>query len=74
MALTTWIGTVTRPNEMAPLQMVRGMSDLRSDPEHHQPMKGTSVTHPPRADRVAGRRTRRLDALSRVPFETAALP
>lgn len=45
VALATWIGTVTRPNEMAPFQMVRGMSDLRVNPEQDQPTSTATAPH-----------------------------
>lgn len=37
---------VTRPNEMAPDQMVRGTALLRSRPEHHQRTNACTIRHP----------------------------
>jgi hypothetical protein len=45
VALATWIGTVTRPKLMAPLQMVRGMADLRVSPEQNQATAGAALPH-----------------------------
>ncbi len=50
VALTTWIGTVTSPNEMAPDQMVRGMPSLRDEPE-----KASLRASAPSGTRCAGR-------------------
>ncbi|WP_324609011.1 DUF6207 family protein [Streptomyces sp. NRRL F-5650] len=57
VALTTWIGTVTRPKLMAPDQMVRGMTNLQS-PEQGQPTSDARRTQDARLrscrDRIGG--------------------
>jgi hypothetical protein len=46
-----WDGTapkfreVTNPKLIAPLQMFRGMADLRGYPEQHQAMRSIAATH-----------------------------
>ena len=41
--LSCWFKEVTKPNEMAPDQMVRGMTDLRDKPREGQPWISDSV-------------------------------
>ncbi len=45
VALATEIGTVTKPKLIAPLQMFRGMTDLRGYPEQHQAMRAMAAAH-----------------------------
>lgn len=44
VALRTVIGTLTSPNEIAPLKMLAGMAHLRG-PEHYQPRSPVTARH-----------------------------